>query len=65
MKKGFHCPRCGNFEAMKLLVTSHTGKTLSMLLASQSTINKPGVQVSCTICKHVGEAREFRKGKVY
>ncbi len=63
MKKGFHCPKCGNIEAMKLTVTSHTGKTLSMLLASQSTINKPGVQISCEICRHAGKAQEFRKAR--
>ncbi len=64
MKKGFYCPKCGNLEAMKLLVTNNNGKSLSMLLASQSAINKPGVQISCLICKHAGKVQEFRKTKV-
>ncbi len=63
MKKGFYCPKCGNLEAIKLLVTSHTGKSLSMHLASQAAIYKPGVQISCLICKHAGRVEEFRKGR--
>ena len=40
MKKGFQCPKCGNLDAIKLLISTLKGKTLSLLLASQAIIQK-------------------------
>ncbi len=60
MKKGYHCPACGNFDALKLALTTAKGKSLSLMLASQSTINKPDVEICCLKCRHVANAASFR-----
>lgn len=60
MKKGYYCPACGNLDAIKLAITTAKGKSLSVLLASQGTINKPDVQICCLKCRHVANAEMFR-----
>jgi predicted nucleic-acid-binding Zn-ribbon protein len=60
MKKGYHCPKCGNLEALKILITTLNGKSISLLFASQSIVNKPQSELRCLECKHVGKAEEFR-----
>ena len=60
MRKGYYCPACGNLDAIKLAITTAKGKTLSVLLASQKTINRPGTQICCMQCSHVAFADKFR-----
>jgi predicted nucleic-acid-binding Zn-ribbon protein len=61
MKKGYFCPKCGNLEAIKLLITTLQGKSLTVLLASQATINKPEAQICCLKCQYAGKPVDFRK----
>lgn len=63
MKKGYHCPNCGNLEALKILITPLNGKSISLLFAYQDIINKPESEMHCMVCNHVGKADEFRSKK--
>ena len=60
MKKGYYCPACGNLEAIKLLITTSKGKSLSVLLASRSILSKPDAQICCLKCDFAAEADSFR-----
>lgn len=64
MKKGYFCPACGNLDAIKLVITTAKGKSLSVLMASQSTINKPDVQICCLKCKHMAKVDSFRLKRI-
>jgi len=59
MKRNFHCPKCGNHEAMKLFITTHKGTSLALHLSSQANIRKSRGDISCVICKHVGKIGDF------
>ena len=59
MKYKFFCPKCGNREAMDLLITTQKGKPLSLHLSSQTNIRKSRGEIRCVICKHVGKVEEF------
>ncbi len=60
MKKGYHCPACGNMEAIRLAITTASGKSLSVLLASQSILRRPESRICCLECSHVARADSFR-----
>ena len=53
MKKRFYCPACGTRELRQLFITTHKGKSLPLLLASQADIRKSSGDVCCIVCKHV------------
>ena len=60
MKKKYFCPMCGNREAIDLFITTHKGKRLSLLLASQANIRKSQGHIGCLKCKHVGKIKDFQ-----
>ena len=60
MKKGYYCPKCGNLEAIKLLITTLHGKSLTVHLASQATINRPEAKICCLQCQYAGNPADFR-----
>ena len=64
MKKGFYCPKCGNLDAIKLLITTLKGKSLTVLLASQATIFKLAKQICCLKCRYCGPVDDFRLKKL-
>lgn len=53
MKMKAHCPACGTRDLTNLFITTNKGKSLSLLLSSQSDIKKASGEVSCAICKQV------------
>jgi hypothetical protein len=53
MKLKACCPSCGNRELSNLFITTHKGKSLSLLLSSQADIRKSSGDVCCMICKQV------------
>lgn len=63
MKKSFYCPACGTRELTKMFITTHKGKNLSLLLASQANIRKSSGNVCCVICKHAGHIKDFNQKK--
>ncbi len=60
MKKGYQCPACGTMEAIRLAITTARGKSLSVLLASQSILRRPETLICCLECSHVAGADSFR-----
>lgn len=66
MKKNFYCPACGTRELSKLFITTHTGKSLSLLLSSQANIRKSSGNAICENCKHVWRiADSFKTHKTH
>ena len=51
MKNGFCCPKCGKRELTNWFITTHKGRSLSLLLASQVDIRKSSGEVYCIECK--------------
>lgn len=60
MKKGFSCPACGTVALRNLFLTTHKGKSLSLLLSSQADIRKSSGDVFCVECKQVKRIAEFQ-----
>jgi hypothetical protein len=61
MRKGFYCPSCGLQGLKNLFITTHKGKSLSLLLSSQADIRKSSGKVNCIICKQVSNISKFYK----
>ena len=59
MNKIFYCLGCGTHELRNLFITTHTGKSLSLLLSSESSIRKSSGDIHCVICGHVGHVSDF------
>jgi hypothetical protein len=64
MKKGFYCPECGTLGLRNLFITTHKGKSLSLLLSSQADIRKSTGDVFCVICKQFKRIADFQKNKL-
>ena len=61
MKKGFHCcPECGTIELKNLLITTHKGLDLSLLMASQADIRKSSGEVYCVECKQINRIDDLK-----
>jgi len=63
MKMKVHCPACGNRELAHLVITTHKGKSLSLLLSSQADIRKSSGTVCCVICKQVCHVKDLLAAK--
>jgi uncharacterized protein YbaR (Trm112 family) len=59
MKKKDYCPACGNRELNNLFITTNKGKSLSLMMSSQSDIRKSSGEVCCAICKQVWNIKQI------
>ena len=63
MKKPFYCPACGTRELKHLFITTHKGKSLSLLLSSQADIRKSSGNIYCVVCSHVAHVEDFQNAQ--
>ena len=64
MKKGFHCPECGTLGLRNLLITTHKGNSLSLLMASQADIRKSSGEAFCVECKQFKQIECLRNHRL-
>jgi predicted nucleic-acid-binding Zn-ribbon protein len=60
MKKSYSCPGCGNNELTNLIITTRTGKNLSLHLSSQAEIRKSSGDVCCVVCKQTWSINDIK-----